>query len=310
MFKKHLIRNAIGIAIGSILYGMGYSWFLIPYKISPGGVGGLSQIFFHIFGLPAGVCMLVMNIPLFIIGVKVIGRQFGIGTFFGMLMGSIFTDILSVKNLYNWGFLTNILEQYNAGKPIAAWAMTDNVLLAAIAGAILMGSGIGIIFRFRGSTGGTDIPAAIIKKYFNTSMTMAYLMIETGIIFTIGIVFKDPNLIIWGFFTLFIASRMCDLAAEGLPYVKGAFIISNKSDEIKQKILDGLERGVTILHGEGGYKGEKKNILLCAINRRQVYSLRDIVQEIDPQAFVILYDINDVMGYRFKTRQLQMGDSK
>lgn len=308
--KKHkiLIRNIIGIVLGSIIYGIAYAWFLIPYKIAPGGVGGLSQIFYHMLGFPAGISMLIMNIPLFVIGVKLVGRQFGIGTLVGIIMGSVFTDILSIQNIYKAGILTDILEKYNQGRPMHEWAMTDNVLLAAIAGSILLGASLGIIFRSRGSTGGTDIPVAIMKKYFNTSMTTGYLVVETGIILLIGIVFKNPNLLIWGFFTLFITSRVCDLAAEGLPYVKGAFIISDKSDEIKYEIMDRLERGVTVFYGEGGYRGEKKKILMCAVNRRQVAMLRDIVKEIDPNAFLILNDVSDVMGYRFKSRQLEMGD--
>jgi uncharacterized membrane-anchored protein YitT (DUF2179 family) len=289
---------------------MAFSWFLIPFKIAPGGLGGISQIFYHLFGIPAGISMFVMNIPLFILGVKLVGKQFGIGTLYGIAAGSVFTDLLSIKNVYHARLFTQILEQYNRGKPMSEWAMTDNTLLAAIAGSILLGAGLGIIFKFRGSTGGSDIPAAIIKKYFNTSMTVSYLMIETGIIFLVGIVFRQPNLIIWGFFTMFITSRTCDIVLEGLPYIKGVYIISDKPDEIKAEILSTLDRGVTVLYGEGGYDGEKKNVLLTAISIRQTSALRDIVKSIDPAAFVILHDISDVMGYGFKSRHVEMGDPK
>lgn len=310
MDKKKIARSIVGISIGAVLYGMGYAWFLIPFKIAPGGLGGISQIFYHFFNIPAGLFMLVLNIPLFILGVKVIGKQFGIGTLYGIVSGAFFTDFLSIHNLYKIEFLKNILEKYNHGKPIADWAMTDNSLLAAIAGSTLLGAGIGLIFKFRGSTGGTDIPVAILKKYFNTSMTTGYLIIETGIVFVVGIIFKDPNLIIWGFFTIFVTSKICDLVLEGLPYVKGVYIISTKPDEIKQEIFNELERGVTVFHGEGGYEGEPKKILLCAINQRQISSMRDIVKKIDPEAFVIMHDINDVLGYGFKSRHIDMSDQK
>ncbi len=309
IYSKQFVKNSIGILCGSIIYGIGYAWFLIPFKIAPGGVGGLSQIFFHMFGFPAGLCMLVMNIPLFVLGIWLVGKQFGLGTFSGFLLGSVFTDLFAVKNIYKLGILTDVLESYNVGKPMHEWAFTDNIFLAAIAGSILLGAGIGIIFRSKGSTGGTDIPVAILKKYYNTSITTGYLVIETGIIIFIGAVFKNPNLIIWGFFTLFLASRVCDLSAEGFPYTKGVFIISNKSDEVKKAIMERLDRGVTILYGEGGYSGEKKNIIMCVINRRQINIMRDWVRRIDPDAFIILAEVSDVMGYGFKTRSLNMGDT-
>lgn len=309
MYKKHLLRNSVGIILGSIIYGIAYSWFLIPFKIAPGGVGGLSQIFYHIFHIPAGVSMLIMNIPLFILGIKFVGKQFGIGTFFGFFMGSIFTDLLSLKNLYSIPFMKDIIDIYNLGKPVHEWAMTDSTLLAAIAGSILLGAGIGIIFRFKGSTGGTDIPVAILKKHFNFSITTGYLIIETGIIFIIGIVFKNPNLIIWGLFTLYLTSRTCDIAAEGLPYTKGIYIISDRPDEIKEMIFERLDRGVTIFHGEGGYSGEPKKILFCVINHRQISILRDWIKRIDNDAFMIVSEISDVMGYGFKTRRLEMSDT-
>lgn len=308
MYKRHLLRNSIGIVLAAVVYGMGYAWFLIPFKIAPGGIGGLSQIFYHIFGFPAGVCMLVMNIPLFILGLKLVGKQFGVGTLAGFLLGSFFTDLFAIKNIYKLGFLKNVLETYNQGKPIQEWAFTDNVLLAAIAGSLLLGTAIGTMFRFKGSTGGTDIPVTILKKYYNISITTGYLIIETGIILIIGIVFKSPNIIIWGFFTLFLTSRICDIAAEGLPYTKGVFIISDKSDEIKNTIMERLDRGVTVFYGEGGYTNERKKILLCVINKRQMNVLRDWVRKIDPDAFMILSEVSDVMGSGFKSRQLNMGD--
>jgi len=309
-YKRHILRNTIGITLGAVIYGIAYAWFLIPFKIAPGGVGGLSQIFYHIFNIPAGVSMLAMNIPLFIMGVLLVGKQFGVGTLYGFAIGSVFTDLFSVKNVYNVGLFHDILEKYNMGKPIQEWAFTDNVLLAAIAGSILLGAAIGVIFRFKGSTGGTDIPVAVLKKYYNTLMTTGYLIIDTGIIFIIGIVFENPNLIIWGLFTLFIASRACDLAAEGMPYTKGVYIVSEKSAEIKKMLLDHLERGVTVFYGEGGYSEERKDILFCVINRRQVNILRDWVRRIDPDAFMTLTEISDVMGDGFKSRHLDMGDSK
>jgi len=306
MNLTRIVKNAAGMTVGAAIFGIAYAWFLIPYKIAPGGVGGISQIFYHLFNFPAGITMIVLNIPLFIFGISLIGRKFGLSSLYGMLAGSFFTDLFSVHRLYKHGFLVDILTRYNAGKSKAEWAMTDNVLLAAVAGSILIGIGLGIIFRFRGSTGGTDIPVMVFKKYFNLPITAGYLIIETGIIVTIGVVFRDPNLIIWGFFNLLISSTVCDIAAEGLPDVKAAMIVSKAEDRIRSRIIDELDRGVTILHGEGGYHLTPKRILYVAISRRQIAELRDIVREEDPKAFVILNDVHDVMGYGFRTRALQL----
>ncbi len=304
-YARH-IKNVIGITFGAAIYGIAYSWFLIPYKIAPGGVGGLSQIFFHLFGFPAGATMIVLNIPLFVIAFALIGRKFGLNSLYGMLVGSLFVDLVSVERIYRYGFFTDILNRYNAGKAPADWAMTDNILLASIAGSILLGAGLGIIFRCRGSTGGTDIPVMLLKKYLGKPITAAYLMIETAIIVTIGAVFKDPNLIIWGFFNLLIASLVCDITAEGLPDTKAAFIISENHEPIRQRIVEDMGRGVTILHGEGGFDLKPRKFLYVAVSRQQISELRDIVRDCDPKAFVILNDVHDVMGSGFRTRTLHI----
>ncbi len=306
--QKYLrrLKNLSGITMGAAIYGIAYSWFLIPYKIAPGGVGGLAQIFFHLFGFPAGVTMIVLNIPLFIVAFALIGRKFGLNSLYGMLAGSFFVDLFSVKRIYTHGLFTAILERYNIGKMPADWAMTDNILLASIAGSILLGVGLGIIFRCRGSTGGTDIPVMLLKKYLGKPITAAYLMIETVIIVTIGVVFKDPNLIIWGFFNLLIASLVCDITAEGLPDTKAAFIISESHDPIRRRIIEDLGRGVTVLNGEGGFDLKPRKFLYVAVSRQQIAELRDIVRDEDPKAFVILNDVHDVVGSGFRTRALEL----
>lgn len=302
---KRRFKNVVGITFGAILYAIGYAWFLVPFKVAPGGVGGLAQIFYHYLDWPAGFTMILLNIPLFILGWFFVGRQFTLGSLYGMLIGSALTDLLSVENFYRLGFFRNVIDKYNVGKPIQEWAMTDNIFLATIAGAILLGIGLGIIFRFRGSTGGTDIPVMILKKYFNTSITVSYLVVELGLIIAVGLAFTDPNLIIWGIFSLFLCSKICDIAAEGLPDVKAAMIVSNREEPIRKRVLEELELGVTVLYGEGGSHHEPKRILYIAISRRQISQLRDLVREEDPSAFVILHDVNDVMGYGFKSRSLQ-----
>lgn len=292
------IRDYVGIVFGAIIFGISYSWFLIPFKVSPGGVGGIAQIIYNFLGIPAGTSMLILNIPLFVLGWVFLGRQFGLKSFLGMLLGSVFTDLLNPEMLYkNFPIMRDYINtQY--------WAFTDSILLASLAGSVLLGFSLGIIFKFRGSTGGTDIPVAILKKYFGLSIGTGYWIIETLIIFSIGIVFTDLNLIIWGYLNLYITTQIVDITAEGIPYTKGAYIITNQENEIKERIITELDRGITIFLSEGGYSGRRQNVLFVVVNRRQISSLRRLVKEEDPKAFMVLVDVHDVMGDGFKTRIL------
>ena len=309
MKKNKLVRNIIqliGIIGGSVLFAMGYSWFLAPYKIAPGGVGGLAQIFFHIFHIPLGISMIVLNIPLFIISMIMMGKRFGFRTLYGFLIVGFMTDLMSLPSLHKIGLIKD-LSQYTFmvdGEKIYSMIPPNEIYLAAVAGSVLLGLGLGIIFRFKGSTGGTDIPVAILKQKTGISIGNGYWIVESVIILTIALVFKDVKLIIWGYINLFISAKITDLASEGLPYVKGVYISSVKSEEIRKAILNKLNRGVTIYKAKGGYSGKDQDMLFCAMNRRQVPILKEIVRDIDPKSFVLLTDVYDVMGYGFKTRNI------
>jgi uncharacterized membrane-anchored protein YitT (DUF2179 family) len=308
-----ICRQAAGILIGSLIYGIGLSWFLVPFKIAPGGVGGLSQLFFHFFEWNAGISMLIMNIPLWLLGILFVGKQFGLGTFVGFLTSSLMTDLVSPRNLYKWGFLKDLIEKYNTVDgvllPETSWAMTNEIFLATIAGSILLGTGIGIIFKSRASTGGTDIPVAWMKKRFNISIGNGYLIVETSIIFFTGYMFGDLNLIIWSYFALFLSSKFADIMTEGLSRVKAAHIIcmDNASVErIKERIYDELGRGVTYLDGMGSYSRQHKKIIYVTFQIRQTAQLRRIAIEEDPDVFMVMNDVHDVVGFGFKTRAIEI----
>lgn len=306
--RRNIIQY-LGMIIGALLLAISYSWFLVPYKIAPGGIGGLSQILFHIFEIPVGISMLLLNLPLFIISFIFMGKRFGIRSLYGMILVAIFTDLVSITNLYKFGIIKS-LSQYTFlsenGKTFYALLNPDDIYLAAIAGSVLLGAGLGIIFRFKGSTGGTDIPVALIKSKTGLSIGTGYWIVETFIILTVGIVFKDMKLVIWGYVNLFITSKITDLTSEGLPYVKGVYIISEKNELIKAAIFKYINRGVTFIKAEGGYTGKPMNMLFCAMNRRQVAVVRDLIKDIDPKAFVLLTDVHDVMGYGFRSRNVEL----
>ncbi|PKN72174.1 MAG: membrane protein [Candidatus Cloacimonetes bacterium HGW-Cloacimonetes-3] len=313
--KKQRLQRDIGhfagIIFASVFFAIGYSWFLLPYNMAPGGVGGLSQILNHFFGIPNGLSMIAINIPLFIISFIFIGKSFGTKSLYGMLVSAFMTDLISLPMLHRLGLIADLAPytHISGGRTIYAMLGPEDLFLSAIAGSVMLGIGLGLIFRFRGSTGGTDIPVALIKQKANISIGMGYYIVETGIILLVAFVLGDLKLLIWGYLNLFITTKITDLASEGLPYIKGVYIISDDVDEIRNDIYEKLDRGVTYFKGTRGFNQRDTNVLFCVLNRRQVPILTDIVKEIDPDAFMILTDVYDVLGYGFKSRKLNLSDN-
>ena len=307
---KGTVIHHLGIWTGALLFALSYSWFLVPYKIAPGGVGGLSQIMYHIFNIPVGLSMVLFNVPLFVLSFFLLGKRFGTRSIYGMIATAILTDVVSFPTLVKLGFIKDITKYtwMDGGEQVLALLGPGDIYLSAIAGSVLLGLGLGIIFRFGGSTGGTDIPVAFIKQKTGMSIGTGYWVVESFIILTVGIVFHDVKLVIWGYLNLFMTSKITDLASEGMPYVKGVYVISSETDAIKEQIYNKINRGVTFFKAEGGYTGKEMNVLFCAINRRQVSLMRTLIKEIDPKAFVLLTDVHDVMGYGFRSRNLDLSD--
>ncbi len=307
---KRELFNHLGIIFGSLFFAAGYSWFLLPYNMAPGGVGGISQILYTFLGIPNGVGMFILNVPLFIISFIFIGKSFGSKSIYGMVVSALMTDLFNVKTLAKIGLISDLSKHTFLldGRTIYAMLPPEEIFLSAIAGSVLLGLGLGIIFRFRGSTGGTDIPVALIKQKANISIGTAYYFVESGIILAVALFLKDPKLLIWGYINMFITTRITDIASEGMPYIKGVYIITNHVDEVRGAIFDHLDRGLTILNGKSGFNQRDIEVIFCVLNRRQVPLLTDLVREIDPTAFMVLTDVYDVMGYGFKSRKLDLRD--
>jgi uncharacterized membrane-anchored protein YitT (DUF2179 family) len=257
-----------------------------------------------------------MNIPLWIAGILIVGKQFGVGTFIGFFLSSAMTDLVSPRRLYSRGILKGMIEQYNMVdgvlKTSTEWAMTDEIFLAAIAGSMLLGVGIGLMFRAKASTGGTDIPVAMMKKYLGISIGNGYLLVETFIILAIGVIFANLNIIIWSYFGLYLSAKFTDMVTEGLSRVKTATIIcSNPEAEnrIRDRIYSELDRGATFIKGSGTWSGDSKNIIFVAFGIQQTAALRAIAFEEDPQVFMIMNDVRDVIGFGFRSREIDLGDT-
>ncbi|MFO8182727.1 MAG: YitT family protein [Candidatus Aegiribacteria sp.] len=303
-------QDYAGILAGSVLFGVAYSWFLFPFRVSPGGVGGLAQVLYSWTGVQESIWMFGFNIPLFILGYLFVGRQFGVRSLAGMMLSNTMIWLFQPSHLSFLGGYENIVHNVAGSDelPRLAVFLTGNsemdILLASIAGSSLLGVGLGLIFKFRGSTGGTDIPVAMLKKYTGVSISTGYWMVESLIILAVGFVFRNPAIVIWAYLNLFLTSRMTDFAAEGMPYVKAVMIITDEPDRVRDAIFHRLNRGVTFLKAQGGYRREDKDVIYVCVHRRQVMLLRYLLRKIDPDAFMVLHDAHDVMGYGFKQRTL------
>ena len=279
--RKNLLDYFM-IMIGSVIMASGLMLFLIPNKVSAGGVSGISTILYHMFDWPAGVTMLAMNIPLFIIGVRIFGRKFGMKTLWGIIWISLFTDLIDV-----------ILKL----PPV-----TNDPLLATVYGGLLLGGGLGVIMKGRGTTGGSDIIARILNKYFHFSLGMSFLIIDTVIIITMGIVFKNVDLILFCLISLAISSKVVDMIVEGLTSERAITIISDKWEVISRRIMDEVNRGVTGLNSVGMYTAKEKKTLYCVVATRQIEHIRRIVKREDPFAFVTITNVSIMQGDGFRER--------
>lgn len=274
---KRVFLDYVGITIGSALLALSLSVFLIPNKIAAGGLSGLATIIYYWTGLPVGTMTLLMNIPLFIAGVKIIGRSFGPRTIYGMILYSVFIDLF---------------------RPLVP-ILTKDLLLASIYGGVLGGFGLGIVFLSKGTTGGTDMIARLINHFTGLSIGQGLLLAD-GIVVLLAGIFFNAEVALYAAITIFINSKTIDLVQEGIDYKKAAFIISEESEQIKFNIMKELDRGVTVLRGEGGYTGKDKNVLYCIINRSELSKLKRMVYDLDRNAFMIISNVHEVLGEGFK----------
>ncbi|MBO8168454.1 MAG: YitT family protein [Thermoanaerobacteraceae bacterium] len=277
MKRWRTILDFLGIAAGSLITALGLVLFLVPNKIAAGGVSGLATVIFYLTGLPVGFTMLVINIPLFLASVRELGLKFGIKTAVGTVLLSVFTDVL-----------TPLLRP-----------LTNDPLLAAIYGGLLAGVGLGVVFRFGGTTGGTDLAAQLLHKFLKVSVGQGLLFVDALVILVAAVTF-EVELALYALLALFATTKMIDLVQEGVGYAKAALIISEEADRIGQAIINRLDRGATALHGKGVYTGKDKDIILVVVSRSEITRIKNLVHEIDPGAFVIVTNVHEALGEGFK----------
>ena len=276
---KCLLRDLAYSFLGSISLALGLVFFLIPNKIATGGVAGLAIVLHYIIDFPTGLIMLVLNIPLLLIGLKYLGKKFLLKTLFAIVTMSFFTDF----------FVINLHFQ----------ALTNHLMLATLYGGLLVGIGLGLIFKGDASAGGGTILARVISQKSRFKTGQVLLTIDIFVISSAAITFQNIELALWGFITIFIASQLVDLILTGKPYAKVIYIVTNEVESIGEHIINDLGRSATILNARGLFSGEPKNLLLVVVDSSQIYNLRDIVRLHDKNAFMIVVDAKEILGQGF-----------
>jgi uncharacterized membrane-anchored protein YitT (DUF2179 family) len=240
------------------------------------------MLFHRLFSTPVGIVTMILNVPIFIWGMKVLGKTYIVKSIIAVIISSLLID-----------FFTYVLPLGPA---------TANTLLSALYGGVLLGVGLGIIFRGQASTGGTDIIGQIINRFSNFSVGTAILVVDFIIVSIAGLTFRNFELALYGYLTLFLSIKVIDIVLEGISYTRAAFIITDRPKLINDAILSELQRGVTRLQSMGGYSNIPKETLFVVLSKRQVSELVNIVEKQDANAFIVITDVYEVLGRGFRSR--------
>ena len=275
---KRRIINCVNIILGSTLVALSINMFFLRLKIAPGGVSGLSTVLHYITNIPVGTIVILLNIPLFVMGILEFGKKFLLKTIFSTVYMSIFLNYTS--------FLPQI---------------TEDMFLASVFGGSIMGLGLALVFKRGATTGGTDIAAKVVIKHFSMFQISEQLFcIDALVVLTAMIVFKDFDIGLYSIISILVSAKVIDIVFEGVGFSKAIFIISDEGDRIGNQIMYKLERGVTALHGEGMYTNSDKKVLLVVADRRQIPKIKRIAKSYDENSFVIITDVREAMGKGFK----------
>lgn len=268
------------LIVGCFLMAASLNLFFNPHSIAPGGLTGLAVVINTVSPIPLWVVNLVLNVPLFVLAFKILSRKDCVKTILGILLLT-----LALKVTANLSMID----------------VTNDIILAIISGSILMGFGHGLIFRINGTTGGTDLIGLLLNKYI-PSLSVPVLMgaVDSIVVALSGIVTGKIEIALYSTLALYIIVKMSDLMIEGFDYSKSFMIISDKYKEINKIIMEDLERGATILNGEGAYTGSDKKVILVVVTKKEVVKLKKLVKEVDPNSFIIITDIHEAVGNGFK----------
>jgi uncharacterized membrane-anchored protein YitT (DUF2179 family) len=283
MFKKYYpsLRDYTLVALGSIIQAIGLMIFFVPANLASGGVSGVAQLINFNTDWPIGLMVFIGNIPLFALGWRFLGgRSFMLRTAFSIVVFSFVADAL----LWLPFFPTS--------------GLTDDLVLNSLYGAVVSGVGYALVYRGRGTSGGTDILARILNHYRNIPMTQSYLLTDAAVILGAGLVFGWKEAL-YALIALYVSGLVVDTVMEGGSTVRTAMIVTTEPQAVTDQIMTDLRRGVTVLPGTGAYTGVSRPILYCVISRSEVQMLKDIVQQRDPQAFMVVGAAHEALGEGF-----------
>ncbi|OEH93430.1 YitT family protein [Bacillus solimangrovi] len=274
------ILNIAFILLGSAIFSFGIVHFNMENNLAEGGFTGITLLFYFLFDINPAISNLVLNIPLFIIGWKLLGRR----QFYYTVIGT-----LSVS-LFLW-----IFQRYS---PVSI-PLHDDMTLAALFAGVFIGVGLGIIFRFGGTTGGVDIIARLAHKYVGWSMGKTMFMFDACVITLSLVTYLHYREAMYTLVVVFVGARVIDFMQEGAYAARGATIISEQNEAIAKVIHEKMERGVTVLKGQGSFTGKDRNVLYCVVGKNEIVRLKNIINSVDPHAFVAVSEVHDVFGEGF-----------
>ena len=290
--KKYWInsRDYVLIALGALIQAVSLRIFFVPADLASGGVSGIAQLINHFTGWPIGLMVLIGNVPLFALGWRFLGgRRFALRTAVAIVTYSLFTDLL-------------VKLPFFAPNGAASYLINDlkgDIFLNSLYGAIISGIGYGLVYRARGTSGGSDILARILNKWRGVSMTQSYLIVDTVVILSAGFIF-GWKAALYAMITLYISGLVAETVLEGGGTVRTAMIVTAKPEEVSNRIMEEMERGVTWLEGRGAYTGNSRPVLYCVISRAEVATLKAIVHESDPVSFLVIGVAHEAWGEGFK----------
>lgn len=275
---REQVRSYVIITLACVLYALSFNWFYAPNDFTVGGFTGISQIInFFIPVLPVGVMIIVLNVPLFIVGLKKFGFAFLVKSIYTMALSSVLIDVI------------DMIHRFSPMDP----------LLACLYGGVTLGVASGLIFREEATTGGSELGAWIVRSYVERlSIGNICLGIDLTIILIYAAVFRSLNNALYGALALYITTKVLDLVVYGQNTAKLAYIISDKYEEIMQEMI-ARDMGATLLNGKGVYTGSDRPLLLCAVRNKEVVSIKRFIKELDPDAFFIVCDASEVLGEGF-----------
>ena len=291
IFSRKWVSDYFFIVVGSFILAASFVFFITPHRIVPGGVYGISIVVHFLTkglfsfwpqGIPIGMFGLLLNIPLTIAGIKILGPRFGVKTIVGFVLTSVFMDGIT------WL------------RPVGDAPLVNDILLSCVFGGVLAGFGLGLIFKSRATSGGSDIIAMIIAKYTHIQLGRLMIYVDSVIVLFGLFAFGDWAIPLYSWIVIYITGKVIEITLEGSDYNKALLIISKQHEKIKHKLLNDLERGGTYLKGEGMYTGEEKQIIYTTVSRREVAVLKEYISNIDPEAFITVMDTKEILGEGFQ----------